>query len=180
MSNDGRIDYSGYSYRELLEALNNINSKKYPRNYANLQAALEKIGPAQRDALAQGIPPDPLPDDKGPVFKSEADDVQSDPDVRRINHLVTAIAVAGISAYLLWVNDVTLPFGEPLTISLSGIGETLGYLAFLFAVAVPAVFALDYVDHRDNGKTYLLFAMFAESIAVCLIIFASVINASPA
>ena len=175
MNNDGEIDYSRYSYRELLEALDNINSRKYPKNYANLQAALEKVGPAQREALAQESASDPLSEDESYDYES-----QSDPDIRRINHLVTAIAVAGISAYLLWVDDLTLPFSEPLKISLSGLGETLGYLAFLFAMAVPASFVLDYADHRDNRKKYLLFAMFAESIATILIVFAAVINSSPA
>jgi len=174
LSNDGEIDYSGYSYRELLEALDNINSRKYPKNYASLQATLERVGPAQREALARGYPPHPPSEVDRPDEES-----QPDPDVRRINHLVTAIVVAGISAYLLWVDDVTLPMTEPIRISLSGIGEILGHLAFLFAIAVPASFVLDYVDHRDNRKKYLLFAMFAEGIATALMIFACVISTSP-
>ncbi len=174
MSSDGDLDYSRYSYRELLEALNNINSRKYPENYANLQAALEKVGPSQREALARDSASEPCPSDE-----SADDNSQPDPDVRRVKHLATAIGVAGVSAYLLWVDDLTLPMSEPLKISLSGIGETLGYSAFLLATAVPASFVLDYVDHRDNRKKYLLFAMFAESIATGLIVFASVISASP-
>ncbi len=84
MNNDGEIDYSRYSYRELLEALDSISSRKYPKNYANLQAALEKVGPAQREALAQESASDPLSEDESYDYES-----QSDPDLRRINHLVT-------------------------------------------------------------------------------------------
>ncbi len=175
LSTDGNIDYSRYSYREILEALDSINSRKYPKNYANLQAALEAIGPTQREALAQDFTSDPPAD----VPFATDDRVQPDPDTRRVNHLVTAITVAGISAYLLWVDDLTLPFSEPLKISLIGIGKTLGNLAFLFAIAVPASFIIDYADHRDNRQKYLLFAMFAESIASALLIFAAFISASP-
>lgn len=174
MSSDGQIDYSEYSYRELLEALNNINSRKFPVNYANIQAALEKVGPAQRDALARQSESDPLPE-----IDSLIDESRLPPDVRRVNHLVTSLFVAGISAYLLWVGDLTLPFKTPLKIALSGMGETLGYLAFLLAVAVPASFVLDYIDHRDNRRKYLLFAIFAESAATGLIIFAAVVSSSP-
>lgn len=171
MSNDGKLDYSQYSYRELLEALNNINSRKYPKNYANLQAALEKIGPVQREALERN---------HDPAIRDEAeqpsDDFGSDPGVRRVNHLITAIAVAGISGYLLWVGAITLPLKKPLIVSLSGLGETLGYIAFLLAISVPASFVLDVFDNRENEKKYLLFAMFAESVATGLLIFAAVIS----
>jgi len=43
---DGRIDYSKYSREELLEALETINSQRYPINFENLRAALELMGPA--------------------------------------------------------------------------------------------------------------------------------------
>ena len=60
--------------------------------------------------------------------------------------------------------------------SLSGLGETLGYIAFLLAISVPASFVLDVFDNRENEKKYLLFAMFAESVATGLLIFAAVIS----
>lgn len=172
---DGEIDYSGYSYRELLEALNNINSKKYPNNYANLQSALEEIGPEQRLALERG--PAPIPE---VTISVPPDSIEpTDPETRRVKHLLTALAVAGYSGYLLWVGTLTLPLNQPLTISLFGLGKTLGQVAFLFAIAVPASFIVDFFDHRDNRKTYLLFAMFSESLATGLIIFASILGASP-
>jgi hypothetical protein len=174
LSEDGKIDYSDYSYRELLEALNSVNSRKYPENYANLQTALEQMGPEQRVALERGS--DPIPSQEN---SSLDHDSQADPDIRRVNHLLTALAVAGFSAYLLWVGDLTVPLSAPLKISLSGLGETLANLAFLFAIAVPASFVIDYVDERDNRKTYLLFAMFSESVATGLIVFAAFISASP-
>lgn len=171
MSNDGKLDYSQYSYRELLEALNNINSKKYPKNYANLQVALEKIGPVQREALAPNDEPVSRAEPEQPV-----DDFRSDPDVRRVNHLITALAVAGISGYLLWVGSITIPFEKPLVVALSGLSETLGYIAFVLALLVPASFVLNLIDHRENDKKYLLFAMFAESVATGLLIFAAFIS----
>jgi hypothetical protein len=39
--NDGNIDYSAFSRRELREALAAINREKFPRNYENLRKALE-------------------------------------------------------------------------------------------------------------------------------------------
>ena len=174
LSDDGEIDYSGYSYRELLEALDNISARRYPKNYANLQAALEKIGPAQREALARASEPASRPN-----VENLAEEPQPDPDFHRVKHLATAIVVAGVSAYLLWVDDLILPLTKPLKIALSGNGELLGSLAFLFAISVPASLILDYVDHRDNQKKYFLFAMFAESVATALLIFASIISASP-
>ena len=175
MHDDGKIDYSRYSYRELLGALDNINSRKYPKNYANLQAALEKIGPAQRAAIEGSPQPEPFT-----INENYLEDEPADPDHRRVKHLLTALAVAGYSGYLIWIDDITLPFNPPLHVSLSGLGETLAYFAFLFAIAVPASFAVDYIDERDNRKVYLLFALFSESVATGLILFASVISASPA
>jgi hypothetical protein len=43
MQDDGDIDYSAYSLRELEEGLAGINKHRYPRNYANLCAAYERI-----------------------------------------------------------------------------------------------------------------------------------------
>lgn len=173
MSEDGKVDYSQYSYRELLESLDNINSRKYPENYANLQAALEAIGPEQRAALERASTSVPIAEDR------LDDETLSDPDFRRIKHLLTALAVAGFSGYLLWIDDLTLPFNPPLKISLFGLGKTLSYLAFCFAVAVPASFVVDYIDRRDNRKAYLLFAWFSESVAAGLIVFAAIISSSP-
>jgi uncharacterized RDD family membrane protein YckC len=40
--NDGQIDYSSFTRRELVEALDGINREKYPRNYENLRKALAR------------------------------------------------------------------------------------------------------------------------------------------
>ena len=177
LTGDGRIDYSTYSYRELLEALDNINSKKYPKNYKNLQIALEKIGPAQRAALERGSYE--ADDADGTEFFFDdplADDEQLDPDVRRVRHLATALAVAGIGAYLLWVGDIVLPFAQPLTVSLSGLGVPIGLASFVLAITVPASFIVDVFDDRDNGKKYYLYALFAESAATGLLAFAYIVS----
>jgi hypothetical protein len=42
MNDDGDIDYSNYTRRELEEALAGINKNKYPKNYANLSIAYER------------------------------------------------------------------------------------------------------------------------------------------
>lgn len=51
---DGDIDYTRYSPRQLVEALNNIARERYPHNYANLLAELQKRGISS--ASAQGPP----------------------------------------------------------------------------------------------------------------------------
>jgi len=42
MRDDGDIDYSKYTLRELEEALAGINKQQYPRNYAHLRSAYEQ------------------------------------------------------------------------------------------------------------------------------------------
>jgi hypothetical protein len=43
MRDDGDVDYSRYTLRELEEALAGINKHQYPKNYANLRLAYERI-----------------------------------------------------------------------------------------------------------------------------------------
>jgi hypothetical protein len=43
MRDDGDIDYSRYTLRELEEALAGINKQQYPENFANLRSAYEQI-----------------------------------------------------------------------------------------------------------------------------------------
>jgi hypothetical protein len=42
---DGDIDYSGYTRKQLLEALGTIDQANFPRNYANIRRAIERISP---------------------------------------------------------------------------------------------------------------------------------------
>ncbi len=44
MSSDGEIDYSDFTVEELIEARGSIDEQRYPKNLANLEAALEKLG----------------------------------------------------------------------------------------------------------------------------------------
>lgn len=175
--NDGQIDYSTYTYPELLQALNSIDRHTYPKNYANLERAIEQVSPAMREAYEAAPPSAPeFPDDELDRGDSLDDPEPKDPEVEYIKHLTTALAVAGISAYLLWVGDITLQFGDRMTIALRGFGETLGRAAFLFAISVPASFILNLVDDRDNQKVYRLYALFAESIATLLLIGAWIVS----
>ena len=41
MSEDGHIDYSGFSLKDLKEASSSIDKTRYPKNYANLVAAIQ-------------------------------------------------------------------------------------------------------------------------------------------
>ncbi len=47
---DGEIDYSKYSLAELLEARRNINARRFPRNFANLEAAIARLQPNPNEA----------------------------------------------------------------------------------------------------------------------------------
>ena len=44
MDEDGQLDFSGYTPKELREARSNINPQKYPKNLANLIAEAERRG----------------------------------------------------------------------------------------------------------------------------------------
>ena len=64
---DGDVDYSGYTLRELEEALGGIYKFKFPRNYENLRAAYTTLAwtlpVAKRQATDEKVeePPDPRP-----------------------------------------------------------------------------------------------------------------------
>ena len=47
---DGEIDYSKYAYAELLEAKRSINARQFPKNFANLEAAIVKFQPDADEA----------------------------------------------------------------------------------------------------------------------------------
>ena len=67
MRDDGDIDYSRYTLRELEEALAGINKLRYPKNYANLRSAYERVtghraethgpGPAIEASDSEGVQP---------------------------------------------------------------------------------------------------------------------------
>ncbi len=66
---DGKIDYSGYSSRELREARLNINAEEYPKNFANLVSEFERRGlTAPEPRVAQ----DAEPDDSDHVYSDQA------------------------------------------------------------------------------------------------------------
>ena len=175
MNDDGEVDYSAYTYRELLEALNNINARKYPKNYRNLQIALEKIGPAQQAAL-EGKSVDVGQSLDDPPDNTPSENYETDPEVQHVKHLLTALIVAGLSAHLLWLGDIVLPFAEPFVVSLSGVGVHMGTASFWLAVSVPVSFAIDFLDSRDNAKKYRLYALFAEGAATALLFFAYLLS----
>ena len=47
---DGEIDYSKYVLAELLEAKRSINARQFPKNFANLEAAIAKLQPNPDEA----------------------------------------------------------------------------------------------------------------------------------
>ena len=69
MNDDGKIDYSGYSPRELREARSNINPRMYPENYANLITEFERRGlklPEAEEAQ------DPEPESSAHMYSRQA------------------------------------------------------------------------------------------------------------
>lgn len=50
---DGEIDYSRYSLRDLFQALDVIDSARYPKNYENIHKALAKASVATPSARAR-------------------------------------------------------------------------------------------------------------------------------
>lgn len=174
-SNDGKIDYSDYTYPELLQALNNIDRRSYPQNYANIERAIEQISPAMREAYDAEMPIFTSRSDNNVDRSEPADEPkQEDPETAYKRHVVTGTVIAVVSGFLLWSDRIPLPIAEKMTFAFSEFGETLAQAAFLIAITVPASFVINYVDHRDDKKIYRTYALIAEAAATVLLGFAFV------
>ena len=63
MQDDGEVVYAGYTYQELLEALDAINAKSYPLNYRNLVSEISTRPESSNNLqLTEQANESPLPD----------------------------------------------------------------------------------------------------------------------
>ena len=133
MDGDGDIDYDRYTLDELREAENTINGIQYPKNYANLMAAIESRVAEQAKAEAEAVPPsDPL-EISGKTAESVISEYEST--------LIRAKVVSGIGILLLLPNvlgrfvdfERYLALDSTIRLWLMAIGTTtIGLFAWLF------------------------------------------------
>lgn len=162
--NDGKVDYSNYTYPELLQALNSIDARSYPKNYENIERAIEQISPAMR--AAYNVEPEDL--DEGETWDAP-EPKPKDPEAEYKKHVITALIIAMVSGYMLWAERIPLPIDEGMIFTFRGMGETLAKGAFLLAISVLGSFAINLADHREDKKIYRTYALIAESVATVLL-----------
>lgn len=137
MRDDGDIDYSKYTLRELEEALAGINSERYPKNYQKLRAAHERLTTRHADA------PEPVTS-TAPATPEAASDAAGRSDVWESLRNSRSIRAATGAVCLWWAYDIlrsdTCPEGRKL------VGATIGKVCERFghdaAASVPFLLGL--------------------------------------
>jgi len=159
---DGDIDYARYTLRELEEALAGINRHRYPRNYANLCVAYERVtsrpAPAPRDASASvaGTLVDEPPPTRYDAYGRHVPNQISRRD--RVAYLVIALVLLVYGACGVWFDDLILPGRRGREMHFHGPLAWMFYGAMLCACLVMASVIADHYDRRDNEASYRLFA----------------------
>lgn len=171
-SGDGDVDYSRYTDAELGEALAAIRPDQYPKNYANLVAALDARGLSNVDAGKRR----PI---SAPIEAADAPSGPHKPNSFSVGqlayNLIVAIAVIGYGGYGLWVGDLYLPGRRGSGMHLQGTPAWLMYAAMLCISATLLSTLVDHFDERDNESVYKQFAAFGGSLGLFLMILAIVI-----
>lgn len=155
---DGDVDYSGYTLRELIEALEGINPKAYPRNYANLRAAYQVLATtpapaatadaqAEHDQYDEEPPPVPQYDEDGRYVPNHI------PAGERLGLVVLSLVLLAYGSYGVWVNDLYLPSKRGgIHLHDASAWTMLGALAC--AALGMLVLVADHYDRRDNELDY--------------------------
>ena len=161
---DGDIDYSRYTLLELEEALAGINRDRYPRNFANLRSAYERL-----TSRALAIP------DTQPPPAVEAEELEPQPRFdqygryipnqiplnQRVMHVLLSLVLFAYGGYGVWVNDLYLP-GKRRGVHLHDTPAWIMYGAMTCACLVMLSVVLDHYDRRNNERHYRAFAKVGE------------------
>jgi hypothetical protein len=173
--NDGDIDYSRYTLREMEEALAGINRSQYPRNHANLLAAYQSLTStlppssatmAAEDVaeFADEIPPQPRYDASGRYLPNHIAAGE------RVGYLIFAAALLAYGSYGVWVNDFHLPSRRG-GIHLHGMAAWCMYGAVACGSLVLLLLVVDHYDRRDNEIKYWLAGRTLKGIGwVCFLV----------
>jgi hypothetical protein len=169
---DGDIDYSRYTREELEEGLAGIDPRRFPRNYANLCAAYERL--TSRPAPApRPLPMEPArPDDDWPGPRYDADDRYVPNRLtpgERVAHVLLALGLLGYGSWGMWRNDFYIPGRRWRNgIHLQDLSASLFFAAVVCACVIVLSIVVDHYDRRDNEINYRRFARAVAAIALCL------------
>ena len=161
---DGDIDYSQYTLVELEEALSGINRHRYPKNYARLCSAYQRLTNALPTLMAteqvdgantEEAWPGPRYDENGGYIPNRIS------PTGRASHITLSLLLLAYGSYGVWVNDFYVP-GRGLGVHLHGVPAWTMYGAVACACIVMLAVVADHYDRRDNEKRYRTFASIGE------------------
>lgn len=163
---DGDIDYSRYTLLELEEALAGINRHKYPRNFAKLALAYERLAPAHAAAAVRAAMQAPAP-----TSTEEAEDPEPQPQYdacgryipnqipvgERAIHVALSLVLLAYGGLGVWINDLYIP-GKRKGLHLHDVPAWIMYGAIICACLVMLSVVIDHYDRRNNERHYREFA----------------------
>jgi hypothetical protein len=164
---DGDIDFSKYTRRELEEALRGINRHRYPKNYANLRGACERLTSTalpepQADPAAATYPP--LEDPPQPKYDESGRYVPNQiPSSERAHYILFSLLLFAYGTFGVWINDLYVP-AKRRGMHLHDSPAWVMYGAILCACLVMLSVVVDHYDRRDNETGYRFFADFFKFI----------------
>jgi hypothetical protein len=162
--NDGDIDYSKYTLHELEEVFVGINKHQYPKNYASLCSAYQRLSGA--------VPPQP----ESSIAPGEVDEEQRRPKYdengryipnhisggERASHIFLSLLLFAYGSYGVWINDLFIPGRRSRGVHLQDAPAWTMYGAMICACLVMLSLVIDHYDRRDNERHYRTFAGIGE------------------
>lgn len=154
---DGDVDYSKYTLRELEEALSGIDQNQYPKNYSNLCSAYKLVTEALPTQLETSKPEpanEPEQEWPGPAYDENGRYLPNHiPARERLSHTFLALLLLSYGSYGVWANDLYIP-GKRGGVHLHNASAQFMYGAMLCACLVMLVVVVDHYDRRDNERHY--------------------------
>jgi hypothetical protein len=139
-----------------------ISRPQYPKNYANLRSAYERL----RSAPLAEAQPDP---------SVANDDIQKDwpqpkydeygryipnliPSEERTSSIIFSLLLFAYGSYGIWVNDLYIPGKRSRGVHLHDVPAWVMYGAMICACLVMLSVVADHYDRRNNERHYRIFA----------------------
>lgn len=180
---DGCIDYSGYTLRELEEALAGIDRERYPKNLAKLVAAYAELKSTQPTApyattaseanLEVEVQVESMVryDESGRYIPNLI------PEKERIAHVVFSLFLVAYGIYGVWVNDLYVPGKRSRGVHLHDGPAWLMLVAIICACLTMLSVVVDHYDTRDNQRHYRFFANSMAAIGWTFFILSILVDA---
>jgi hypothetical protein len=171
---DGDIDYSRYTLRELEEALSGIDRHHYPKNHSNLCAAYQQLtarlpeaGPSEHTSG----PAEPEDDWTGPRYDENGRYIANHiPPGERTGHIVMSLLLLAYGSYGVWANDLYIPGKRSRGMHLHDVPAWIMYAAMVCACLVMFSVVIDHYDRRDNERRYRAVAAIGEFVGCSLFV----------